>query len=138
MLDSTGLQLFGQGEWDAAKHGRARRSWRKLHLAVDTGSGEIAAHVLTDGNADDATQAAALLRQAEGPTASVTADGAYDGEPVSQAAAARQHDPPLDVVNPPRVSAVPSTDDRRLQTTRDRRVQLIAERGRIGWQRATG
>src|SRR5215217_699526 len=35
VIDSTGLKLFGQGEWDAEKHGRARRSWRKLHIAVD-------------------------------------------------------------------------------------------------------
>ncbi len=28
VLDSTGLELFGQGEWDAEKHGRARRQWR--------------------------------------------------------------------------------------------------------------
>ena len=138
VLDSTGLQLFGQGEWDAARHGRARRQWRKLHLAVDAGSGEIAAHVLTDGNADDAAQTPALLRQVEGPIASVTADGAYDGESVYQAAAARQHDPPPNVVIPPRASAVPSTDDPDLQTRRDRHIQLIAERGRIGWQRATG
>jgi len=54
MLDSTGLQLFGQGEWHAHKHGRTRRQWRKLHIAVDAGSGEIAAHVLTQGNTDDA------------------------------------------------------------------------------------
>ena len=44
VLDSTGLELFGQGEWNAAKHGRARRQWRKLHVAVDTDTGEIAAH----------------------------------------------------------------------------------------------
>ncbi len=54
VLDSTGLQLFGQGEWNTAKHGRTRRRWHKLHLAVDASTGEIAAHVLTDGNADDA------------------------------------------------------------------------------------
>jgi hypothetical protein len=30
VIDSTGLKLFGQGEWQEAKHGRARRSWRKL------------------------------------------------------------------------------------------------------------
>src|SRR5947209_3199772 len=35
VLDSTGLELFGQGEWDATKHGRARRRWLKLHVAVD-------------------------------------------------------------------------------------------------------
>ncbi len=54
VLDSTGLELFGQGEWDAEKHGRAQRQWRKLHLAVDADTGEIAAHVLTEGHADDA------------------------------------------------------------------------------------
>lgn len=56
VLDSTGLQLFGQGEWDAEKHGRARRQWRKLHLAVDATTGEIAGHVLTEGNANDAAR----------------------------------------------------------------------------------
>ena len=61
VLDSTGLQLFGQGEWDAAEHGRTRREWHKLHLVVDAGNGEIAAHVLTEGTKDDATQAPALL-----------------------------------------------------------------------------
>jgi len=49
VLDSTGLKLFGQGEWDAEKHGRQRRQWRKLHLAIDADTGEIAAHVLTEG-----------------------------------------------------------------------------------------
>ena len=33
VIDSTGLKLFGQGEWDEEKHGRARRFWRKLHIA---------------------------------------------------------------------------------------------------------
>ncbi len=88
-LDSTGLELFGQGEWDAEKHGRAWRQWRKRHLAVDADTGEIAAHVLTEGHADDAAQVPALLGQAEGVIASVTADGAYDGEPTYVAVAAR-------------------------------------------------
>ena len=136
VLDSTGLQLFGQGEWDAAEHGRTRRQWRKLHLAVDASTGEIAAHVPTDGNAADAAQAPALLRQVEGSLASETADGADHGEPVYQAAG--QHDPPPEVVIPPRATAVPSTADPDLQTRRDRHIQLIAVRGRIGWQKATG
>ncbi len=140
MLDSTGLELFGQGEWDAEKHGRLRRQWCKLHLAVDAETGEIAAHVLTDGHADDAAQVPALLGQAEGVIASVTADGAYDGEPTYAAAAARQRHPPPDVVVPPRASAVPSSDkgDSRPPSPRDRHIQLMAERGRMGWQKATG
>jgi IS5 family transposase len=90
VLDSTGLELFGQGEWCAAKHGRLRRRWLKLHLGVDASTGEIAVHVLTDGDEDDAAQAPVLLRQCEGTLASLTADGAYDRDPVYQAAAARQ------------------------------------------------
>src|SRR3712207_3284266 len=54
VIDGTGLKLVGRGEWDAEKHGRTRRSWRKLHLAVDAGTGEIVACVLTDNGADDA------------------------------------------------------------------------------------
>jgi len=83
VLDSTGLELFGQGEWCAAKHGRTRRRWLKLHMGVDVSTGEIAAHLLTDGHADDAAQVPALLHQPEGTIASVTADGAYDGGPVT-------------------------------------------------------
>ena len=54
VLDSTGLELFGQGEWCAAKHGRLRRRWPKPHLGVDASTGEIAAHALTDGDGYDA------------------------------------------------------------------------------------
>ena len=140
VLDSTGLKLFGQGEWDAEKHGRARRQWRKLHLAVDAGTGEIKAHVLTEGHADDAAQVPALLGQAEGMVGSMTADGVNDGEPTYAAATARQRHLPPDVVVPPRASAVPSADnnDDGVQSQRDCHIQLMAERGRMGWQKTTG
>ena len=90
VLDSTGLELFGQGEWDAARHGRKKRQWRKLHLIVDATTGEIAAHVLTEGTDNDAQQVPDLLRTVEGTMTSLTADGAYDGEPTYAAARARQ------------------------------------------------
>jgi hypothetical protein len=138
VIDSTGLKLFGQGEWDAEKHGRARRSWRKLHLAVDADTGEIVACVLTDNGADDAGEVPALLGQVEGEIASVTADGAYDGEPVYHAATSRRPDRPPDVVIPPRSSAVASTEDADARNQRDRHIQLIAEKGRMAWQKATG
>ena len=138
VLDSTGLELFGQGEWDATKHGRRKRRWMKLHLAVDATTGEIPAHVLTEGTADDAAQAPDLLRTVEGAIASLTADGADDGEPTYEAARTRQPDPPPDVVIPPRASAVPSTADPAQHTPRDRHIQLMAEKGRMQWQRLTG
>jgi Transposase DDE domain len=137
VIDSTGLKLFGQGEWDEEKHGRARRSWRKLHIAVDADTSEIVACVLTDNAADDAGQVPALLEQVEGEIASVMADGAYDGEPVYQAIAGHQPDPVPDIVIPPRVSAVPSTDNAEAQGQRDCHIRHIAEKGRMAWQQAT-
>lgn len=39
---------FGAGQWLEAKHGaKSRRTWRKLHLAVDADNGMFVAHVLT-------------------------------------------------------------------------------------------
>jgi Transposase DDE domain len=135
VVDSTGLKLFGQGEWDEEKYGRARRSWRKLHLAVDAETGEIVAGTLTDNAADDAGQVPALLGQIEGEIASVTADGAYDGEPVYQAVVRHQSDPVPNIVIPPRASAVPSTE---AQSQRDHHIRIIAEKGRMAWQKVTG
>jgi hypothetical protein len=89
-------------------------------------------------SADDAGQVGDLLGQIDGEIASVTADGAYDGEPVYQAAASRQPDPPPDVVIPPRASAVPSTKAGDARRQRDRHVQLVAEKGRMAWQKTTG
>jgi hypothetical protein len=41
-IDSTGLKVFGKGEWKVKKHGAdKRRTWRKLHLAVDSESHKI-------------------------------------------------------------------------------------------------
>ena len=137
VLDSTGLQIFGQGEWDAEKHGRKPRQWCKLHLAVDAETSGIAAHVLTDKDGGDITQVSALLATVEGRIASVIADGAYDGEAVYREAAARQHDPPVDVVIPPRSSSVVTAEANGL-TLRDRHVQFIAKKGRMAWQKATG
>ncbi len=48
LIDSTGLQVYGAGQWLEAKHGaKSRRTWRKLHLAVDAASGMIVAQTLT-------------------------------------------------------------------------------------------
>jgi len=42
LIDSTGLQVYGAGQWLEAKHGaKSRRTWRKLHLAVDAANSMI-------------------------------------------------------------------------------------------------
>src|SRR3954447_25307782 len=137
LVDSTGLKLIGAGEWLVEKHGaKRRRSWRKMHLGVDARTGRIVAATLTDRDEDDAAQVGPLLDQVADPVASVTADGAYDQESV-YADVAERH-PDADVVVPPRSTAVPSESAETAPTQRDRHLQLIAEKGRMGWQKATG
>src|SRR3982751_1531515 len=56
LVDSTGLKLYGAGEWLIEKHGtKTRRSWRKLQLGVDAETGRIVAATLTDRDEDDAS-----------------------------------------------------------------------------------
>ncbi len=120
-------------------HGeRGRRTWRKLHLAVDADTGEILASELTTSEESDTSQVGPLLAQITGPIASVIADGAYDGEPVYRAVAERQPDPPAAVVVPPRATAVPSPTAETAPTQRDRHIRMIREKGRMGWQKAVG
>ncbi|CAA9246894.1 MAG: Mobile element protein [uncultured Craurococcus sp.] len=137
LVDSTGLRLHGPGEWLTEKHGTTRRrSWRKLHLATDADTGRIVASALTDKDADDGSQVGPLLEQVDGPVASFTADGAFDRDDVYAEVAARH--PDADVIVPPRSSAVPSGTVETAPTRRDRHLRAIAERGRLGWQKASG
>lgn len=134
---STGLKLCGPGEWLAERQGaRTRRGWRRLHLATDADTGWIIASALTDKDADDGSQADALLGQVEGPVASFIGDGAYGRDDVCAGAAARH--PDADAVVPPRSNAVPSDTAGTAPTRRDAHPRLIAERGRMGWRKASG
>ncbi len=135
VIDSTGLKVFGKGEWRLEKHGgHARRNWRKLHLAVDPDTGEILASELTSHEEGDASLVGPLLDQIKRPIGTLLADGAYDGEPVYRSVAA--HSPAAEVIIPPRSTAVPSDTAASAPSQRDRHIQRIAERGRLGWQRA--
>ena len=137
LVDSTGLKLCGPGEWLVEKHGtRRRRSWRKLHLATDADTGRVVVTELTDKDADDGSQTGPLLDRIDGPVASFTADGAYDQEGV-YAGVGERH-PDAAVVVPPRSNAVPSEAAETAPTQRDAHLRCIAERGRMGWQRASG
>ncbi|WP_354362838.1 IS5 family transposase [Undibacterium sp. GrIS 1.8] len=111
LIDSTGLQVFGAGQWLEEKHGaKSRRTWRKLHLAVDADIGMIVAQVLTDQHMDDPSQVGPLLDQVDEEINQVMVDGAYDGAPTYQLIA--QYGGDIEVVIPPRKTAVPSMESR--------------------------
>jgi hypothetical protein len=139
VIDSTGLKIYGAGEWQREKHGeRRRRTWRKLHLAANPDSHEILASELTSNEVGDPSMVESLLGQIPGTIASVTADGAYDGEPVYRAIAARQPQAPPAVIIPPRITAVLSCVTDPMPHGRDRHIQRIQEKGRRSWEKAVG
>lgn len=79
ILDSTGLKVYGEGEWKVRKHGYSKhREWMKAHISIDD-DGEIRAIKLTDNSVDDAEAGDDLLKQQANDTiGEVAGDGAYD------------------------------------------------------------
>jgi len=145
LVDSTGLKLCGAGEWLHEKHGtKVRRSWRKLHLGLDAGTGQIVASLLTSKDVDDGSQVGLLLDQIPDSIASFTGDGAYDQDGVTASVAARH--PQAAIIVPPRANAVPSETAETAPTQRDHHLQHvkprgspdIAEHGRMARQKASG
>lgn len=135
VIDSTGLKVYGAGEWHRDKHGvRGLRNWRKLHLAVAAANTILAATLTTTSNGD-ASQVGPLLDQISGPIDTVMADGVYDGEPIFQTVAAR--DAGTRVIIPPRATAVVSEAATTAPSQRDRHIQSLAEHGRSDWQKQT-
>jgi Transposase DDE domain len=112
------------------KHGTSRRrSWRRLQIGIDAGSGEIVAIELTGKYVDDAARTDTLLNQIADPIASPTVDGAYDQDRVYQAVAERHPD------------AASSCSARSAESDPTRRVEHIQEitvHGRICWQKSSG
>src|SRR5271169_229341 len=127
LVDSTGLKIYGEGEWLDQKHGiRSRRRWRKLHLGVDADTHEIFAVELTADDVGDVSEMPALLEEIDADVASLAADGAYDGEAVYNAVAERH--PEAVVIIPPRATAVSNEST---TTQRDRHIAEIEEHGRM-------
>ncbi len=139
IVDSTGLKIFGAGEWSSRKRGKKRRSWRKLHVGVDE-RGRIVASVLTGGEADDAITAIDLIEETDATIDRFTADGAYDRRSVYRAVG-EAGVAEVKLVIPPNSRAVPSDSSGSNPLTwaqRDETLRVIDEIGRLGWQRESG
>jgi Transposase DDE domain len=79
VVDSTGLKLYGEGEWKVRLHGWAKhRTWRKLHVGIDAATHKVCAALLTAKDVVDPRGLPQLLKQVEGAVERVYADGAYD------------------------------------------------------------
>ena len=64
LIDSTGIKVEGEGEWNARKHGgMKRRVWRKIHIGIDEKTLEIRAAEFTTSDVGDAPMLPELLDQ---------------------------------------------------------------------------
>ena len=139
LIDSTGIKAEGEGEgeWNARKHGGAkRRLWRKIHIGIDEETLEIRAVEVTSSNMGDSPMLPNLLDQIapDQKIGSVTADGAYDTRKCHDAIAARN----ARAVIPPRKNAKLWKPDTLGARARNEAVQSSKDLGRAQWHRLTG
>jgi IS5 family transposase len=138
VLDSSGLKLYGEGEWKARQHGHSkRRTWRKLHLSVDSATGELEAVVLTEASVDDAEAAKELLNQTQSPIDKLSADGAYDKRKVYDACLNRDVE---QIAIPPRRDARiwQHGNCKKPPHPRDENLRRIRQVGRKRWKQEAG
>lgn len=137
LVDSTGIKVEGEGEWNARKHGGTkRRVWRKIHIGIDKKSPEIRAAVFTTSDVGDAPMLPELLDQIppEQEIASLTADGAFDTRKRHDAIAARG----AAAIIPPRKNAKPWKPDTPGAVARNEILHTSKRVGRTIWRRWSG
>ena len=130
VVDSTGLKVYGDGEWKVRKHGISkRRTWRKLHLAVDAETQDVIAVELTSNSVGDSEVFPDLLEQIDPETQieTVSADGAYDTDECHNAITARE----ATAIIPPREGAVEWDENH----PRTQLVRLCEELGKTEWKK---
>ena len=134
VVDSTGLEVYGAGQWLEAKHGKkSRRKWRKLHLALDPDSGEILAQVLTEQDEViphwwSRCSIGLMVGSSSLPPTGPMMPPIYN--------AVLRHSPGARVVIPPRANAILKEGDDP-PTQRDGHIAMIAADGRMKWQANT-
>ena len=139
VLDSTGLKIYGEGEWKVRKHGCSkRRTWRKLHLGADPESGEIQAVCLTENKVSDDAAVKELLEQIEQTLLACAADGAYDKRKVYDAL--NRHSPEVEILIPPRKNARiwQHGNSKAERLKRDENLRYIRKHGRRQWKDDSG
>jgi hypothetical protein len=135
VVDTTGLKIYGEGEWKVRRHGaRKRRTWRKLHLGIDEAAQDIIAVDLTENSTGDQEHLPALLDKAPRNMRlkQVSADGVHDSHACYEDVHARG----AKFVTPPRKSSVlPRGRPPKNEPHRTRAVRDCRRRGRTAWKR---
>ena len=137
VIDSSGLKVYGEGEWKVKMHGQSkRRTWRKAHLGIGP-DGEIQAAKLTLNNAADCQVAPNLLNQIESEIDTLAGDGGYDKEIVYQSLRDRRV---KNVLIPPQKNAkIKRHGNLKCELhQRDENLRRIRKVGRKKWKEKSG
>ena len=137
VVDSTGLKVYGEGEWKMRTHGKSkRRTWRKLHLAVNPKTQEIEAEVLTENSGHDADQVQDLLDQIPVPVDTFCGDGGYDKWKVYGTLAEEGIQPVIPPQHNAKIKQHGNASAAPLP--RDEAIRAIRRQGRKAWKKDVG
>jgi hypothetical protein len=135
IVDSTGLKVYGEGEWKVRKFGWSKhRTWRKLHICIDGDTQEIIEEELTENSIDDGDVVESILENVPGKINSFTGDGAYDKWKVREKMTKEE----IIEIIPPQHNAVLSKKPSQSTNSRDKSVKEIKEIGREQWKKKAG
>jgi IS5 family transposase len=137
VVDSTGIKVYGEGEWKVRQHGWSRRrTWRKLHLGVDQATHEFVAVVVSTNSFKDSQLLPDLLEQVEDEISQVSADGAYDSRNCYDAIREREARAAIPPQKRAKIWQHGNTKGER--HIRDENLRLIRHKGRREWKRESG
>jgi hypothetical protein len=129
VVDSTGLKVYGEGEWKVRKFGWSKhRTWRKLHLFMDTESQMILEEELTENNVSDDKVAEDFLDKTDLDLNSFRGDGGYDKKGVRKKLTKKK----IKEIIPPQSNAVTSKDP--ALENRNKAIKRIKKVGRKKWK----
>lgn len=137
VVDSTGIKVYGEGEWKTRQHGISkRRTWRKLHLGIDETTGEILSAVATTNDYHDSQVLEDILDGVEETIVQVSGDGAYDTNGCYEQIQQRQAKASI----PPRKNAKIQQHGncKSSPLPRDENLRAIRQMGRKKWKRESG
>lgn len=135
VIDSTGVKVYGEGEWKVRTHGVSkRRTWRKLHLMIDAATHEIIVGAATTNAVADSQVMPEMLAEVADEIEQISGDGGYDRRKVYAAISDRKI----------KRTAIPPRRNARIwrhgnsgqeRLIRDENLRLIRKHGRPKWKR---
>jgi hypothetical protein len=135
-LDSTGVKIHGQGEWNRKKHSQKdRRQWVKMHLIIDNDTMQILGVEATADDVHDSEVFDQLIDTLPNKINKVLGDGAYD----TLGAHKKSLDNEIELVALPRGNAVADLKSTKPHILRrNEHVLQYKEKGIYAWANKYG